>query len=415
MILDVKNVKPGMKLAENVYLSEKNNSLTYLTAGTILTEEFIERLEKTNKQREKSDLIPVTELNIALTEEEMKELGLTEDFVYPTIDQKTVLEAKRKLLTLHSLNGASIKEIVQTAQIIASKILSSNSQFIYYFNDYVQDEERINHSIRTAIYSTVLAKAYNKDVEEPKKIDLKEIATAALLHDFGVVCKDDKVRESMEYYMPPGGNFNAFTMEKIRELKQNYNPFYNSYYSYCVLAGKEELSDSVKTMIALSSETENEKGPLKSKQVSSSLYKNSTSVNAAKIISLCSMYDDYLMKFIEEEDTLENVREALGSLEKENAFNSDLINLLVKNIPLYPIGTKVMLQGQYSGLAEVVDNYSTYSLWSRPKVKMCDSGIIVDLKTELKTIISNVYKNDFEATNVMDIRSEEGQEIKHAI
>ncbi len=415
MILDVKNVKPGMKLAENVYLSEKNNSLTYLTAGTILTEEFIERLEKTNKQREKSDLIPVTELNIALTEEEMKELGLTEDFVYPTIDQKTVLEAKRKLLTLHSLNGASIKEIVQTAQIIASKILSSNSQFIYYFNDYVQDEERINHSIRTAIYSTVLAKAYNKDVEEPKKIDLKEIATAALLHDFGVVCKDDKVRESMEYYMPPGGNFNAFTMEKIRELKQNYNPFYNSYYSYCVLAGKEELSDSVKTMIALSSETENEKGPLKSKQVSSSLYKNSTSVNAAKIISLCSMYDDYLMKFIEEEDTLENVREALGSLEKENAFNSDLINLLVKNIPLYPIGTKVMLQGQYSGLAEVVDNYSTYSLWSRPKVKMCDSGIIVDLKTELKTIISNVYKNDFEATNVMDIMSEEGQEIKHAI
>lgn len=415
MILDVKNVKPGMKLAENVYLSEKNNSLTYLTAGTILTEEFIERLEKTNKQREKSDLIPVTELNIALTEEEMKELGLAEDFVYPTIDQKTVLEAKRKLLTLHSLNGASIKEIVQTAQIIASKILSSNSQFIYYFNDYVQDEERINHSIRTAIYSTVLAKAYNKDVEEPKKIDLKEIATAALLHDFGVVCKDDKVRESMEYYMPPGGNFNAFTMEKIRELKQNYNPFYNSYYSYCVLAGKEELSDSVKTMIALSSETENEKGPLKSKQVSSSLYKNSTSVNAAKIISLCSMYDDYLMKFIEEEDTLENVREALGSLEKENAFNSDLINLLVKNIPLYPIGTKVMLQGQYSGLAEVVDNYSTYSLWSRPKVKMCDSGIIVDLKTELKTIISNVYKNDFEATNVMDIMSEEGQEIKHAI
>lgn len=415
MILDVKNVKPGMKLAENVYLSEKNNSLTYLTAGTILTEEFIERLEKTNKQREKSDLIPVTELNIALTEEEMKQLGLTEDFVYPTIDQKTVLEAKRKLLTLHSLNGASIKEIVQTAQIIASKILSSNSQFIYYFNDYVQDEERINHSIRTAIYSTVLAKAYNKDVEEPKKIDLKEIATAALLHDFGVVCKDDKVRESMEYYMPPGGNFNAFTMEKIRELKQNYNPFYNSYYSYCVLAGKEELSDSVKTMIALSSETENEKGPLKSKQVSSSLYKNSTSVNAAKIISLCSMYDDYLMKFIEEEDTLENVREALGSLEKENAFNSDLINLLVKNIPLYPIGTKVMLQGQYSGLAEVVDNYSTYSLWSRPKVKMCDSGIIVDLKTELKTIISNVYKNDFEATNVMDIMSEEGQEIKHAI
>ena len=415
MILDVKNVKPGMKLAENVYLSEKNNSLTYLTAGTILTEEFIERLEKTNKQREKSDLIPVTELNIALTEEEMKELGLTEDFVYPTIDQKTVLEAKRKLLTLHSLNGASIKEIVQTAQIIASKILSSNSQFIYYLNDYVQDEERINHSIRTAIYSTVLAKAYNKDVEEPKKIDLKEIATAALLHDFGVVCKDDKVRESMEYYMPPGGNFNAFTMEKIRELKQNYNPFYNSYYSYCVLAGKEELSDSVKTMIALSSETENEKGPLKSKQVSSSLYKNSTSVNAAKIISLCSMYDDYLMKFIEEEDTLENVREALGSLEKENAFNSELINLLVKNIPLYPIGTKVMLQGQYSGLAEVVDNYSTYSLWSRPKVKMCDSGIIVDLKTELKTIISNVYKNDFEATNVMDIMSEEGQEIKHAI
>lgn len=415
MILDVKNVKPGMKLAENVYLSEKNNSLTYLTAGTILTEEFIERLEKTNKQREKSDLIPVTELNIALTEKEMKELGLTEDFVYPTIDQKTVLEAKRKLLTLHSLNGASIKEIVQTAQIIASKILSSNSQFIYYLNDYVQDEERINHSIRTAIYSTVLAKAYNKDVEEPKKIDLKEIATAALLHDFGVVCKDDKVRESMEYYMPPGGNFNAFTMEKIRELKQNYNPFYNSYYSYCVLAGKEELSDSVKTMIALSSETENEKGPLKSKQVSSSLYKNSTSVNAAKIISLCSMYDDYLMKFIEEEDTLENVREALGSLEKENAFNSDLINLLVKNIPLYPIGTKVMLQGQYSGLAEVVDNYSTYSLWSRPKVKMCDSGIIVDLKTELKTIISNVYKNDFEATNVMDIMSEEGQEIKHAI
>ena len=127
------------------------------------------------------------------------------------------------------------------------------------------------------------------------------------------------------------------------------------------------------------------------------------------------MYDDYLMKFIEEEDTLENVREALGSLEKENAFNSDLINLLVKNIPLYPIGTKVMLQGQYSGLAEVVDNYSTYSLWSRPKVKMCDSGIIVDLKTELKTIISNVYKNDFEATNVMDIMSEEGQEIKHAI
>lgn len=414
MILDVKNVKPGMKLAENVYLSEKNNSLTYLTAGTILTEEFIERLEKTNKQREKSDLIPVTELNIALTEEEMKQLGLTEDFVYPTIDQKTVLEAKRKLLTLHSLNGASIKEIVQTAQIIASKILSSNSQFIYYLNDYVQDEERINHSIRTAIYSTVLAKAYNKDVEEPKKIDLKEIATAALLHDFGVVCKDDKVRQSMEYYMPPGGNFNAFTMEKIRELKQNYNPFYNSYYSYCVLAGKEELSDSVKTMIALSSETENEKGPLKSKQVSSSLYKNSTSVNAAKIISLCSMYDDYLMKFIEE-DTLENVREALGSLEKENAFNSELINLLVKNIPLYPIGTKVMLQGQYSGLAEVVDNYSTYSLWSRPKVKMCDSGIIVDLKTELKTIISNVYKNDFEATNVMDIMSEEGQEIKHAI
>lgn len=416
MILDVKSVKPGMKLAQDVYLTEKENSLKYLAAGTVLTAEFINRLEQTQKNYEESGIIPVTELDIALTEEQMKELGLFEDFVYPTIDQRTVLEAKRKLLKFHNLNGASIKEIVQTAQVITSKILASNSQFIYYLNDYIKDKDKISHSIRTAIYATVLAKAYNNEKKNTSDINLEEIATSALLHDFGTICYDDAVRQSIDFYMPPGGFLPGLNVEKIRDLKENYDPAYNSYYSYCLIAGKNELSNFIKTTIAFSGETENERGPLKAKQASSKIYDKYLPIVSAKIINLCSILDDYLMKFITEEDTLENVREVIGNLEKENVFNPELINLLVENIPLYPIGTKVMLQGGHTGLAKVIGNYTEYSFWSRPKVKMCDTGLELDLRTELATTISNVYKDEFDAINVMDKMSEVEQEgMKRAV
>ena len=408
MIIDVKNVKPGMTLAQDVYLSEKENSLKYLVAGTVLTEDFINRLKQTQNNFEDVDIIPVTELDIALTEEQLEELGLVEDFVYPTIDQRTVLEAKRKLITFHNLNGASIKEIVQTAQVIASKILSSNSQFIYYLNDYIKDKDKISHSVRTSIFATVLAKAYNKE-QGAMRINLEEIATAALLHNFGTICENDNVRQVMTYRMPPGANFTGLTVDKVKELEEHYDPQYSSYYSYCLLANKHELSETVKTSIAYSKETENERGPLKAKQLTSKVYSQSPSIISAKIINLCSTMDKYLMKFINEEDTLENVREVIGILEQENAFSNDLIDLLVANIPIYPIGTKVILQGEYSGIAQVVETYSEYGYWSRPKVKILGTGEIIDLRTEISTTISNVCKNQYDATNILDAMNEMDQ------
>ncbi len=141
-------------------------------------------------------------------------------------------------------------------------------------------------------------------------------------------------------------------------------------------------------MVLFSSEDEAGLGPLKLQQraISSTV----SHIVAAKMINICSCFDEYMMDNIKEEITLENAYEKFRSMFTDNMFDKSYLDLFIETIPLYPLGTKVILHGTISGYAIVVDTYKDSTNYSRPIIVTVPGKMRVDLSEERDTTIKQV-------------------------
>ena len=412
-IFDINMVQPGMKTEESIV--DPRNRITLVAKGTELTADLIKRL----KTRD------IYEIAVDLDEVEKQKYQF--DFnVIPTVNTSTIKGATATIASIDGIKPLSDKTIDDTiayARKIVESVLMDNN-FTYKLTDYKMNTAVNEHTVRTATYAVALAKAYNDNLvnlsyseKQEKTISLENIAIAALLHDVGKLCKNDNVRYGVKDYVYLGSKYTGLPVDKFKKLKEEYDPEFDSYYGYNIIHDHRSIPTEAKVMVLFSGENNIGTGPLKPSHIR---LENSTDkhIVAAKMINLCSHFDEYMMENINEEITLENAYEEFRTLFTNRMFEDSYLNLFIKTIPLYPPGTKVLLHGTISGYAIVLDTYKDETNYSRPVVVTIPGKKHVDLSKERDTTIKQVIGDEvkmYELLKKNTVIAEEEEEYKKAI
>lgn len=405
LVFNVEDLVEGLTAAEDVFYSENRTGLPAVKAGRKLTEKDINAL--INKG--------VKEVTVSLNAEEKQRYEVFNN-VLGTIDSQTssnTIKSLEKIKDKKGIDDGTIREIVENSTKIVNSVLLSKSKFTYRLTDYKLNREPSAHSVRVAAYATAFAQEYNRRLEEKTNITLEEIknkrlnvsniALAALLHDVGKTCEDKELRGKLDDISSVSTLFPC-AKDILPKLKSDeYNPKYAPLYGYNIIHGNTDLPAEVKVMVLLSGEN-NKFGPLEASKnilTQSSFNKHLT---AAKIINFCSSFDEILLDNVNEKVTLENANDKISALAINKIFDEDFLDILIKTIPLYPIGTKVKLQGKINDYAIVSQNFQdSVKNYTRPVLRILSTNEEIDLRETYNTTIKEVVDGkDEEFRNFMN-------------
>jgi HD-GYP domain-containing protein (c-di-GMP phosphodiesterase class II) len=322
-------LREGMVLAKTLYgLSNQ----VLLTAGTVLTKLYISR-------------ISVLKYSGVYVEDQLSKDIKVLDFVSDELRQKAVrgvkhifinstLEDSRKKAVKVKKNFEETKEFVEN---IVDEILDSKNLMVNMIDLKVFDEYTYYHSVSVTVLSIVLGVALRLSREELYKLGL-----AALLHDIG------KIFVPLEVLNKAG----KLTDEEFEIMKDHPA----SGYKYV----KENYDVPVTSYIGILQHHEKYDGkgyPDKRVGQNISLF--------GRIISICDVYDaltsdrPYRRGMLPSE-AMEYIMGGSGTF-----FDPKLVNMFVKKVAPYPVGSCVLLSNNIEGI--VVENYEDFCM--RPKIK----------------------------------------------
>lgn len=414
-----KNLKEGMILSEDII--NPNGGPALMRAGQVLNEKKIALLDR----------VDVSGFEVSLSKDdplsEYEGKPFFNQNVNPTISRESFKRVNGTISNVYSksvIGRDNIEEIVKHSKEIADRILNIQT-LDYNLGDYAKenipgnDLERVSlHSTRVAIFATAVAKEYASI--HNLNINLPNVATAAMLHDFDFLCRNESYfkgivysktrdaviakqcskdsifsvlnssetsKETSNYISNLKSIRRQYFIEQIEQLKNVYKPKYGPYYTFNKLQDGnilevDDVNASVKNAILLSREDQDENGPLKIKQ--SVMMSKTPSIITAQIINLCSVYDEELEKCLENETSLENAYAAISNLK----INREILDAFTEVIPLYPIGNYVQLSDGRT--ARVYENFSGTISYYKPIVEL-ESGELVDLRKEYTTTIEKVH------------------------
>ena len=90
-----------------------------------------------------------------------------------------------------------------------------------------------------------------------------------------------------------------------------------------------------------------------------------------------------------------------------------LLELLIRNIPLYPVGTKVKLGGTDNSYAIVIENFEKIRDYHRPKVLTVPGNKEIDLRKETTITIISVVSSEVEFSKLYTQQAEETRVYRH--
>lgn len=396
MKINLKEVIPGTVI--DIPIMKDN--VTLVKKGEVLTPKLIERL-----------------LHFGITEiDDSPKESIVEEDNNNAISQKLINDCKEALLK------NDVIKIGKSANEMVSSVLNnvdfdgsfSNLKYdltSYVTKDFDSLDNSLNHSIRVATFSIVLAYIYNSKISETTKnseelnqklINYENIATAALMHDIGKYHQDERLLQDVHRVLGVNKLHESFLGLKEIPL-DGFDERFTEFYSYCIANRFKELPQNIKTMILYSNENENNTGPLKSITFRKEI--THRGIVGAKIIHLCSLYDDYLSHCINSDIELENIIAIIGQTASNGVINSDLASLFLKNVPLYPVGTKVMLSNGIE--AVVVKAYTGYTKSTRPVVKVIPTNEIIRLEEATSLIITGISKQNNSVDYLVDAQLKE--------
>lgn len=414
-----KNLKEGMILSEDII--NPNGGPVLMRAGQVLNEKKIALLDR----------VDVSGFEVSLSKDdplsEYEGKPFFNQMKNPTISRENLRIVKGTISSVYSksvVGKEDIEEIVQHSKEIADKILNIQT-LDYDLGDYVNGSTPGNeledvslHSTRVAIFATAVAKQYAKS--HSININLPNVATAAILHDFDFLCKNEAYFKGIVYSKSRDAviakqcsNDSVFTaikpleispsaseymsnlksmrkqyfIQQFEQLKNEYNPKYGPYYTFNKLQDGnilevDDVNASVKNAILFSREDEEENGPLKIKH--EIMTSKTPSIITSQIINLCSVYDEELEKNLVNETSLENAYAAIANLK----IDREILDSFMEAVPIYPVGNYVKLSDGRT--ARVHENFSGMHSYYKPIVELED-GSLVDLREEYTTTIEKVH------------------------
>lgn len=361
-------LKPGMIVTSNVYKNEGDKIPVFL-ANRVLSERDIEILKRLNQrikeENEKSpnNKMPLVTLNIRTNVDNNE-----------TIDQNT------KEAIIEGLKKYDIKATLESSRILVQQVLSSR-YYNYDLSKYVMKEnDEYSEAVEICGFALALAKSYNSTVPQDKEVNLQNLAVATLLHNVGSMCSQNMKLLSVKDDVKNNSNKETGFLDKRMfrnyddSLFDTYKEEYKGLYGYAILKDDISLSSITKLAILLQDENVLGEGPLR---VIPNLMNMDTNqgVLASKMIAVCKVYDKVLNEVLKRGESPENIIEVMKHMAESSQIDKNLTNLFLKSVPLYSIGTRVILSNDI--VAEVIEINDSFL--DRPKVKVLTTGNVIDL------------------------------------
>lgn len=320
--ISVKNIQDGMKLGKTIF-SEVGYVL--LSEGTILKEAYMSRLES----------FDISEIYIVD--------AFSEDIeIKDVIDERTRLEAKiavKKAMADYRDNrrfsAESTKRVVDS---IIDELLNSRDLMVNLSDIKTSDDYTFSHSVNVCVLSLITGIKLGLD-----QLKLRDLGVGALLHDIGKVMIPDEILKKPD-------KLSEEEFAKIREhpllgyniVKADPNVKLTS--AYVVLSHHERFDGSGY--------------PNGLKGENTHLF--------AKIVSIADVFDALTSDRVYRKKlrTFEVV-EYLNAI-SESHFDQDILQCFMKSIPIYSIGTSVLLSSGEKGI--VVDTNKEFP--TRPIVRI---------------------------------------------
>ena len=429
MLFNIRSIKPGWKIKYDIKHAN-NPNIPLVRAGQEITEGLLRTLENRGFK----------EIDIDITPEQLaeyeKEVGTVRS-TFPQPEELTITptEAKKIEKAISSLSKKTISAedvniVNQTSAYLVEKITKMNI-YMYDLHTYTprealrpdgkkpESEEELQYAKELATkqlqlektrmiteFAIAAAKEYNNQTEYSDRIVLEKIAIAALLQNIGECLKDDKVRSGYDVLEKLRSICPYLITENQEKLLAEYIERYIGYYSYLFVDKTALIDPATKQPILFSRESSSEKDYIKDKLLKSpkmydEKYSKVTYLVASKILHIAIEFDKLLRENLENGVTLENVQAGLYKLIADDTIPIELIKCFTKAVPIYPVGTKVKLEGKQVTYGIVKKNYDNLSYYTRPVVYTIQ-GEEIDLAKDYTITITKVLDRQEDLFDLYD-------------
>lgn len=354
MNVGIESLRKGMILAEDVYID--SSPIPLLTKGEELDERKI------------SHLAHFTELN-----QVQIVLSKVNETIPHTLKENAIMALKARDTEL----------TIGCAKRIAST-MESNNEYSYDLVKYVVENLDLDEmTLDICEFAVAFGKIYNEQAKAEDKINLDDLAIAALLHNAGAYFRshmdeiDDLPLVSLSKKMFPKFTPKIFDVKN----KNDYSVLNEPVYAYALLRDVGNISHNSKVGILLQCETDDGKGPL-GLPLSTTKHPGKT---IAQIICIAGLYERLLIAASKDPNRKpSDVLIGIKTAAEGNKINKDLAKLFLEKMSLYSVGVEVVLND--GTLAEVIENtkdpeYPVVKVTSKKHGinSIYDDGAILDL------------------------------------
>lgn len=413
MYVDVDHLREGMIVNETVFLGKAS----FISSGMILTNQLIDRLKKHKDLLEHNVLkVSIKMLPIHEQHQLAKELEWNQNNINTSIDSEIKKEIKETLKEVTQFTNKPVELVQKCATTITNALYFNQFKIVnektkekawvpnleYNLEEYEGQNDIYEHSFRVAQFAVVVAAAYNlkQDRFGNKKeiINLEKIATAALLHDYGLRYQDSTAMKNLSNYQISNYLQKCYDIDP-EILKKPYDEKNSPIYSFISLP----LDNTITNMILYSKENDNGTGPLKTKK--DTIVSSNNVKMASRIISLCSLYDDILKQAINngiggQNMNLENVSAVMDYAAENGLVDKELMDIFYDNIPLYSVGTRILLSdGRYG---RVVKRTTGKIISAKPTIITTDGDIIDLSNAPLNLTIQRIVTKNEKLSNLVN-------------
>lgn len=336
----VRDLKEGYTLEDDI---QYQNSVL-VKKGTVLTEALVSRIRQWFKNLDTCVNIKSEEC----TTEEIQDANAA-TCISEELKQDTITGIK----DLYNATSEQFEEAYLRVKDCAMQIavkMKAATNLCYDIDNLAEShkEEMEEHLFRVAKLAIALANVNNNSVPTSEAISLADIGLAALFHDYGKGFKERK--DEISRLKVDAAVFKKLNLHP-QMLKRPFSEEFHSIYAYLKLKGR--ISDMVCRMILLSglhNDAVNKFG------------RNTPEVRAAKIITLCYVYDSLLESVVKNNISLplENVLSVISQQVSNGNLSESAYKLFMDNILIYAPGTKVLLTtGEYATVVRNTSHFPT--------------------------------------------------------
>lgn len=316
----VSELKPGMKLAKDVYLPD--GRLLLLT-GFAIKPRYLRKLE----------LFEIPYVYIS-EESEFTLEEISEEKVY----SEAFCTIKSVLTAVRDGQDIDLPAVKETVNDIVQRVINNESVFMQLTGIRDIDNYTFLHSVDVCIYSVITGKNMGLPQEE-----LTELGICAILHDIG------KCKVPYEILMKPG----KLTPDEFHLMKLH------TIYGYEIITNTAGLNKHIANAACQHHERWDGTGyPLGLREYQIEKF--------ARIITVADVYDALTADRVYKKKDLPHEAAEYIMCYSSTFFDPNIANVFIKNIAVYPEGSVVLLNtGEVGCIIEANKNLSI-----RPKVRI---------------------------------------------